>query len=118
MRSRLLYVLPLLFAAACSDNHPLAGHWSPEAAVAGLKVGIDFDGKTDQVMAHVDGPDGHSHPPKGTYTFDSATKAVTVKCKLMGDGKADTWTGTLAGETLELTGGDTKLKFKKGGSAH
>ena len=38
--------------------------------------------------------------------------------KLLGKGKAGTWTGTLAGETFELAGGTDKLKFKKGGSAH
>ena len=111
-------VLPFLVLAACSSGNPLAGHWSPEAEVAGLRVGVDFDDKSDQVLAHVDGPNGHSHPPKGSYTFDSATKLVTVKCKLMGDGKAETWTGTLQGESLELAGGDVKLKLKKGGSAH
>ena len=118
MRIRhVLVVLPLLALAACSSGNPLAGHWSPEAEVAGMRVGLDF-GEGDQIMAHVDGPDGHGHPKPISYTFDAATKLVTVKCKLMGDGKADTWTGTLQGEALELTGGDLKLKFKKGGSAH
>ena len=62
-----------------------------------------------------DGTHDHLH---GTYTFDAASKAVTVKCKLMGDWKSEAWTGTLAGEVLELTDGTDKLKFKKGGSAH
>ncbi|MFY9345669.1 MAG: hypothetical protein WAT39_24470 [Planctomycetota bacterium] len=118
MRFRLPPVLALLLLAACGSSHPLAGHWSPEGQQGPVTVGIDFDADSDAVMAHVDGPDGHSHPPKGTYTFDAATKAVTVKCKLMGDGKADTWTGTLNGDALELTGGEVKLKVRRGGSAH
>ena len=118
MRHRLLAVVPFLMLAACDGGgDAMMGNWSPEGEVAGFRVGLEFDGKGNKCMPHVDGPDGHGHPA-ATYTFDPASKLVTVKSKLLGDAKADTWTGTLAGDTLELTGGDVKLKFKKGGKAH
>jgi hypothetical protein len=84
----------------------MAGNWSPDGAVAGFTVGLEFDG-----------PDGHVHPA-ATYSYDAATGTVTVKSKLLGEGKPDTWTGKPAGEVLELAGGELKLKFKKGGKAH
>jgi hypothetical protein len=122
MRRVRLFAVPLLLLAAC--GHPLKGYWKAEAVPAPLKkVGIDFDDATDRVLAHIDrflpnsDTSEHKHEP-GHYTFDAATKAVTVKCKLMGDGKAETWTGTLAGETLELTGGADMVKLVKGGAAH
>ena len=118
MRIRHCLFVPLVLLAACSSDHPLAGHWKADAPVDGLRVGVDFHAENGQVMAHVDGPDGHSHPPKGTYTFDAATNAVMVKCMLLGEGKPDTWTGTLAGDTLQLAAGATRLTLKKGGSAH
>ncbi|MBL8755260.1 MAG: hypothetical protein JNK15_18315 [Planctomycetes bacterium] len=123
MRLRLL-VLPLFLFAACGGDHAstggdaLAGHWSPVGKVGELEVGLEFDGKGDKVVGHVDGPDGHVHPPGLTYSFDAATKKVTLKGKVLGDGKADTWTGTLGGDTLELVGGTDKFTVKKGGKAH
>jgi len=88
MRIRHLSFVPfLVVAAACSKgSDALAGHWKAEAPVNGLQVGIDFDGNGGQVIVHLDGPDGHTHPPKGTYTFDAASKAVTVRALLLGEG--------------------------------
>jgi hypothetical protein len=119
MRTRLLLCSILLsFAASCSEGtDAMAGNWKPDGQSGAHTVGLEFDGKGDKVMGHVDGPDGHKHP-SGTYTYDAATKLVTVRAKLLGDAMADTWTGTVAGDSLELTGGTTKLKLKKGGSAH
>lgn len=114
-----LFVLSFLFVAACSSDHPLAGNWSQDTGADAKGMSLEFDAKGSEVMVHTapaaDGSHDHLH---GSYTFDAATKAVTVKCKLLGDGKADSWAGTLAGDTLELAAGDQKLKFKKGGKAH
>lgn len=120
MRIRSLAVLvPFVLLAACSGGHALAGHWKAETPPAPFtKVGLDIDGGSNAALAHLDTADGHSHPPKGTYTFDAATGAVTVNVKLLGDGKAETWAGKLTGDSLELVGGKDTLKFKKGGSAH
>lgn len=117
MRNRFLALLPTLVLGACGSSHPLAGNWSPEGPVEGMTVGLEFDGKAEQVGAHVDGPNGHSHPA-ATCTYDAASGVVTVKAKLLGEGKPDTWTGKPVGESLELVGGAIKLKFKKGGRAH
>jgi len=57
---------------------------------------------------------GHDHV-NGTYTWDAATKALMVKARLAGDGKADTWTGTVDGETMQLGSADGKLSFRRGG---
>lgn len=114
-----LFVLPLLLVAACSSDHPLAGNWSQDTGSDAKGLSVEFDVKGTEVMVHTapaaDGSHDHLH---GSYTFDAASKAVTVKCKLMGDGKAESWTGTLAGDQLDLSAGDVRLKFKKGGKAH
>jgi hypothetical protein len=125
MRTRLL-ALPLFLIAACDgDNHgsstggdAMAGMWSAVGKIGDLTVGLEFDGKGDKVIGHVDGPDGHAHPPGLTYTFDTATKKVVVKGKILGDAKAAEWTGTVNGDTLELVGGTDKITVKKGGKAH
>lgn len=114
-----LSVLPLLLVAACSSDHPLAGNWSQDTGSDAKGLSVEFDVKGTEVMVHTaPAPDGSHDHLHGSYTFDAATKAVTVKCKLMGDGKAESWTGTLAGDQLELAAGDVRLKFKKGGKAH
>ncbi len=130
MRLRLTCVLPLLLIAAC-DGHKdhastggdaLAGHWSAVGKLGELTVGIEFDGKGGNVVAHIDGPDGHMHSAKDTtYTFDAATKKVTIKGKLLGSAKenaATEWAGSVNGDTLELVGGTDKITVKKGGKAH
>lgn len=112
-----LSLLPALLLAACSSDNPMAGHWAMQGAAGPLKVGLEFHGSNGKVLAHVDGPDGHAHID-GTYTYDAATKAVTVKGKFLGDAKGDTWTGTVAGDEVKLTSGADSFTFKKGGSAH
>lgn len=111
----LRFVPVLLLFAACADHHPLAGAWNQELPGGAHGMHITFDTKGDKVdiglPPRADGTHGHD---KGTYTFDAATKTVTVKAKLMGDGKADTWTGVLDGEHLELGSADGKLMFHHG----
>ena len=118
MRCRSLLFLPVLLAvAACS--HPLAGNWSQHTGTDAKGMTLEFDKTGTNVFVHTapraDG--GHDHL-KGTSTFDDATQAVTVKCKLMGEGKSDTWSGKLDGKHLELASPDGKLTFNQGGEAH
>ena len=118
MRTRSLVVLaPLALFAACSGGNPLAGTWKAEALPAPVKkLALEFAEKDDRVLVHIDDPD-HRHV-NGHYTYDAGSKAVTVTARVLGESKAETWTGTLAGDVLELTGGTDKVKFQKGGSAH
>jgi hypothetical protein len=118
-----LFALPALFLVACTAekpvDHPLAGNWAQDTGTDAKGINLEFDPASAKMTVHTaPRADGTHDHPAATYTFDAATKAVTVKCKLLGDAKADTWTGTLAGAVLELAGGADKLKFKKGGSAH
>jgi hypothetical protein len=118
MRARSgLFAVPLLLFAACGGN-PLAGcGWHAQAVQAPVKkLVLEFDDKTDRTLAHIEDPD-HRHAD-GHYTFDAATGAVTVTSKLLGDGKAETWSGKLVGESLELAGGSDTLKFVKGVKPH
>ena len=113
--SRLLFPA-LLLLVSCS-KHPLHGGWREEGAKA-PRV-LSFDPAGSKLMVHTPPrPDGGHDHLHGTYTFDAATKAVTVQCKLLGDGKADRWSGTLADKALELSSADGKLAFARGGSAH
>lgn len=118
MIRRLLLSLPILLLASCS--HPLAGNWSQELPGGAQGMSIEFDGKGDKVLVHTaPRPDGSPHEHvNGTYVWDSATKTLTVKAKLMGDGKADTWSGRLVGDDIELSSADGKLTFHHGGDAH
>lgn len=116
MRLSSLRLLPLVLLAACGhDSHPLAGAWNQELPGGAHGMHIAFDTKSDKVdiglPPRADGTHGHL---SGTYTFDAATLLVTVKAKLMGDGKADTWSGKLQGKDLELTSADGKLSFGQG----
>jgi uncharacterized Zn-binding protein involved in type VI secretion len=116
-----LFVLPFLFAAACSSDHPLAGNWAQVTGTPtkGVQLGFEIDGKRVSVHGPTRPDGGHGHPStEVTYTFDAATKVVTVTGDVMVDGKSATWTGPLAGDSLELTSGATTLKFQRGGSAH
>lgn len=98
---------------------PIAGNWTQETGTDAKGITVEFDGKSDQMQVHTapDADGNHEHV-KGTYTFDAATKAVTVKCPLLGPGKGDTWQGKIDGEHLTVTSGETKLTFHKGGDAH
>ena len=121
MATRFLHLLPLVLFAACSHSHPLDGAWNEERADGKPGISIEFDTKGTACMVHLapraDG--GHDHLEGAlTYTFDAATKAVTITAKLMGDGKAATWTGKIDGEHLEVTSADGKLTFHHGEHAH
>jgi len=119
MRSNLLLFVPVLLFAACGSDHPLAGNWAQQldGGKKGMSLGFKRGGET--VLVHTAPREDGSHDHlRGTYTFDPASKAVTVTCKLLGDGKADTWTGVLNGKALELSSADGKLAFAQGGSAH
>lgn len=119
MHRALAYVVPFLLLAACGNDHPLAGNWAEQVEAGKKGMHLEFQTSGDKVMVHTapreDGSHDHLH---GTYVFDANSNAVTVKCKLLGDGKADAWTGVLAGKSLDLTGGGVTLKFAQGGSAH
>jgi len=118
---RLSFVLAtaLLFAACSHDDHPLAGSWAQDTGSDAKGAYLEFQTGGSKVVVHgAPRADGTHDHPKATYTFDAATKAVTVQGKLLGDGKAETWTGTLAGGVLTLTGGADTLQFKLGGAAH
>ena len=117
MAFRFLHFLPLVLFAACSAGHPLAGAWNEERADGKPGISIEFDVKGTACMVHAAPPADGSHADHidgVTYTFDAATKAVTIKGKLMGGGKADTWTGKLDGAHFEVTSADGKLKFHHG----
>jgi hypothetical protein len=120
MALRFLHLLPLLLFAACSSGHPLDGAWNEERADGAPGMSIEFEVKGTACEVHLapraDG--SHDHLDGATYTFDAGTKAVTIKGKLMGGGKADTWTGKIDGQHLELTSADGKLTFHHGEHVH
>lgn len=126
MRKMFLALVPALLFAACghdhdhgsrgaASDHPLGGDWTQDTGSDAKGIGLTFDTKGTECEMHTapaaDGTHSHVH---GSYTFDAATKALTVKVKLLGDGKADTWTGTVATGRIELTGGADKVAFKLG----
>ncbi len=115
----LLVVVAVGFTSCNEPGSPMGGSWhqvmSPDADGEGMT--IDFEAHGNKVSVHfAPRPDGGHDHAKGelTYTYNDETKAVTVKAELLGDGKGDTWSGKLNGETLELGPADTPLKFKKG----
>ncbi len=113
-------LLPFLLVAACSGgDHALAGSWSQELPGGAKGMSVEFDVKSDKVFVHTaPRPDGSHDHLDGTYAWVAASKSVTVKAKLGGDGKADTWTGTVNGEHLELSSPDGKLLFHHGEEEH
>lgn len=118
MRIHRTSLLSLFLFAACNSDHPLAGNWSQELPGGAKGMSLELDAKSDKVFVHTaprPEPDGGHDHLKGTYTWDAATKAVTVKALLAGDGKADTWTGTVDGDTMQLGSADGKLSFRRGG---
>jgi hypothetical protein len=118
MRLRQLWIVPLLFLAACGSDHPLAGNWSQELPGDAHGMSLEFQVDGDRVMVHTaPRPDGGHGHERGTYTWDAAAKSITVQAPLAGDGKATTWTGTVDGEHMELGSADGKLQFHRGGEA-
>lgn len=114
---RLLLLVPMFLFAACS-GHALDGHWNQVTADGKPGITIEFDTKSSECGLHgaprEDG--GHRHA-SGTYTYDAATQALTVKMKLLEDGP-EQWTGKLVDGKLELSSAGAKLEFKKGAAAH
>lgn len=128
MKFRHLLFPALLTLAACggdkeptgdsTTNSVMAGNWSQDTGSDAPGMTITFDGESDKISVHLapraDGTHDHAHG-KNTYSYDDKTKALTVNSELLGDGKGDTWTGTVAGDGFEIKSGETTLKFKKGG---
>ncbi len=121
MRKLLLAFVPALLFAACkhdhaaASDHPLGGGWVQDTGSAAKGFSLTFNTKGSECQLHTaPAADGLHDHLDGTYTFDAATKALTVKAKLLGDGKADTWTGTVAAGRLELAGGTDKVVMKPG----
>ena len=114
MRSNLLLLLPMLLLAACGSHHVLTGSWAQETPEGTEGVVLEFDDTGTRIAVHAHHrADPH---PKATFTFDAATKAMTIECAL-GDGKATTWKGSLNGGVLDLSSADGKLTFRRGGHA-
>jgi hypothetical protein len=110
--------LPLLVLAACSNEpaHVLAGNWTQELPGGAVGMSLEFDGKGERVVVHgAPRPDGSHGHPKATFTWDAATKTLTMKGDLVVDGKEGTWTGKLEGDRMELGAADGKLVFRRGG---
>jgi hypothetical protein len=108
----------LLLLTACSDKHPLAGHWNQELPGGAHGAHLHFDTKGDKVNVglapRADGTHDHVH---GTYTFDAATGAITVKAKLLEGNPADAWSGKLHDGHLDLKAGEVNLHFHRGDKA-
>lgn len=119
LRTLLLLVAGLGCLAACG-GHPLAGNWRQDTGGDTPGMTLSFDADSDRIMVHTapTGADGHHDHVDGTYTFAQDSGAVTVRAFLLGNDQPGTWTGTLAGERLELGAADTRLAFTKGGDPH
>ena len=105
----------MLLFVSCGSHHVLTGSWSQETTDGKEGVVIQFDDTGTRISVHAHHrADQH---PKATFTFDAATKAMTIECAL-GDGKATTWKGSLNGDVFELTSADGKMTFRRGGQAH
>lgn len=117
MRVRLAWFVPFLLFAACSSDHPLAGAWAQKLPAAAVGMTLEFEAGGTRVMVHLapraDGSHGHLDEPV-TYSFDATAKTLSVKGPLLGAGKADTWTGNVHGDQMELTSADGKLDFVRG----
>ncbi len=121
MRARFLTLIPtFLLVVSCTTeaSHPLTGTWKQHTGTDATGVELMIDPTGTKVHAHTaPSADGATDHLDGTCTYDAASKTVTVKCKLMGAGKSDTWTGKLDGEKLELASADGKLAFRHAGEA-
>jgi hypothetical protein len=105
----------MLLLAACGNHHVLTGGWAQETTDGKEGAQLVFDDTGTRISVHTHHLD--EHHPKATFTFDAATKAMTIECALLGGGKATTWKGTLNGDVLDLTSADGKLTFRRGGHA-
>lgn len=113
------FLLPILLLAACGDDHPLAGNWSQKTADGSPGMSLGFDTEGDRVMVHTaPDADGHHDHVSGIYTWDGTAKTLSVKAPLLGDGKAEAWSGSMNDSTIELTSPDGKLMFQRGGKPH
>ena len=128
MRKLFLAFLPAVLFAACghdhdhtaaANTHAIHGDWTQDTGSAAKGIGLTFYSDGTKVGLHtVPRADGSHDHLYGTYTFDAATKALTInKLKLLGDDKADAWTGTVGTDRIELSAGADKVVCKRG-SAH
>ena len=103
----------MLLFVSCGSHHVLTGKWSQVTPDGKEGVVLEFDDTGTQIFVHAHHrADKH---PKATFTFDAATKAMTIECALSDDGKATTWKGALNGDALDLSSADGKLTFRRGG---
>ena len=109
----------LLLLAACGSDHPLAGSWNEQLPDDKKGLSVEFSTKSDECLVHTapEGPDGHHEHVHGTYEFDAATGALTVRAALRGKSE-QAWTGKLANGAVELRAGEDRVALKRGGSAH
>ncbi|HEX6811882.1 MAG TPA: hypothetical protein VF384_09700 [Planctomycetota bacterium] len=114
MRTSRSCLVPLLLLASCGSHHVLAGNWVQVMAdgKVGVQVQIDETGTRIQVHGAPRPEGGHGHP-EASFTFDEATRIVTIECALLGDGKATTWKGSVDGDRLELSSADGKLTLQR-----
>lgn len=120
MRMRCAFLLPFLFVACSREQHPLAGNWTQVTADAKAGMTLEFEVGGTRLNVHTapaaDGGHDHVH---GTYTFDAATKQLTVQAPLLGAGKAEAWSGSIDAGKLQLSSPDGKLAFQhKEGDYH
>jgi len=118
MIRRLSYVVAPFLLVACG-GHPLAGNWSQDLGEGKQGMSLTFEVGGERILVHT-APDaeGHHDHLDGTYTFDAASRAVTVQARLGGDGQPGSWTGAVDGDHLELGAADTKLSFHRGADPH
>jgi hypothetical protein len=122
LRTLLQFALLSTLVACGSDAgaaSALSGHWSQETGTEKKGMTLEFDAQSDKLIVHTapDADGGHDHLD-GTYTLDAKTGNVTVRCKLVGEGKGDVWQGKLDGDRLSLSAGETSLEFRKGEDPH
>jgi hypothetical protein len=116
MRMRSIALLSLIALAACSNDHALAGNWQQVTGTDAEGASLVWNGDGSKIVVHgAPRPDGGHGHPEATFTYDAASKALTIRSLLLGAGQPDNWVGTVAGDSIELTGGATKLTFRKGG---
>jgi hypothetical protein len=118
MRKNLRCLLPMFLLAACGSHHVLTGGWAQVTPDGKVGVFLEFDDAGTKIHVHgAPRPEGGHDDLDATFTFDAATKAMTIECALLGDGKATTWKGSLNGDVLDLSSADGKLTFRRGGHA-